>query len=52
MTPQIKLVLIGGIVAAVVKFYYQRDTQTSLLAGATAISVVAILTAHKDPTPA
>lgn len=48
MTPQIKLVLIGAAVAAVARFYYQKDNQTAALYGATAISVVAILTAHKD----
>jgi hypothetical protein len=48
MTPQLRLVAIGGAVALVAKFWFQKDNQTSLLLGTAAISAIAILTAHED----
>lgn len=52
MTPQIKLAAIGALAAGISKFYFGKDSQTALLFGFAAISAVALLTAHKDESPA
>lgn len=46
MTPQIKLVGIGLVTFVIAKFYLKKETQQALLYGATAISTIAVLTAH------
>lgn len=48
MTPQQKPVLIGLASAAVSRFYFGKDWSYSITIGLAAISVYAILTAHKD----
>ena len=51
---QQKQLLIGGAVAAFVKFYWKRDTKTALLWGAAAIVTLAVydsLTTVTDSSP-
>lgn len=47
MTPQLRLVAIGGAVTLVAKFWFNKDTTTSLLLGTSAIAVISVLTAHE-----
>jgi len=46
MTTQTKLVIAGTATAIAAKFYFQRDTLTSIIAGLAIISAYAILTAN------
>jgi len=46
MTTQTKLVIAGTLAGVAAKFYFQRDTLTSIIAGLAIISAYAILTAN------
>ena len=48
MTPQQTPVFIGLAAGAVARFYFGKDWGFSITVGLGAISVYAILTAHKD----
>lgn len=50
MTPQLRLVAIGGVATLASKFYFGKDWQTALLFGFAALSAVAILTVEKENT--
>jgi uncharacterized membrane protein YeaQ/YmgE (transglycosylase-associated protein family) len=48
MTPQIKLVLVGALAFAIAKLVYKKDALTAGFIATSTISVIGILTAHKD----
>lgn len=50
MTPQLRLVAVGGAATLVSKFYFGKDWQTALLFGFAALSVISILTIEKENT--